>query len=273
MISLSKYLSDYIVGHFFQVWMLIPISLIFCSLFFIYKSDSKISSASLELDWLKEKEKSGTLFELNAANFILAGVFLVYLCLYIYLILYQEDFAYGDNHQFTHFSLQGRNFGLPIWLDNGRFFPLGHQEFNLIRFLSKSPTGYHAFAILQLLIVLAGLFIILSNLPVWFRLLVMTLVMSTTSFVMSFFGLIYPERNVIFWLTILLVCFQYFLKTRSRFYFCAALIAAQFALYYKEPVFLLIGGFAGSRLLLHGLLERSLPRRRRYRQFYPRSRG
>lgn len=254
-------LSDYVIKNFFLIWSLIPLILIPYSFF---KYGSKKSTAFLKVDGLKNSE---TIFELNVANFILAGVFLAYLCLYIYLILYQEDFAYDDNHQFTHLSLQGRNIDLPIWLDNGRFFPLGHQEFNLLRFLSKSPTGYHAFALLQLLIVLAGLFIILSNLPVWFRLLVMTLVMSTTSFVMSFFGLIYPERNVIFWLTILLVCFQYFLKTRAHFYFGGALIAAQFALYYKEPVFLLIGGFAGSRLLLHSLLERSLPRRRRSWQF------
>ena len=256
-------LSNYFKSNFFLIWSIILFSFIF---YFSFKYNSKkmISSSFPRENYPKKPEN---VIEFNITNLILIGVFLVYLCFYIYLILYQEDFAWGDNNHFTHFSLIGKNYAPPIWPFSGRFFPLGHQEFNLIRFFSKSPTGYHGFPIFQLLIVMTGIWIVLNNLPVWFRLLIMTLVMSTTSFVMSFFGLVYTERNVIFWLIILLVCFQYFLKTGSRFYFCSVLIATQFALYYKEPVFVLIGSFATIPIVFHALSKKSLVRQKKYREF------
>ena len=86
-------------------------------------------------------------------------------------------------------------------------------------------------------------------------------VMVPPSFVISFFGLIFPERDLLFWLGVFLVCVQRFAHTRSLSALWGALFAAQFALYYKEPVFLLIGGFAFIRLLLYGRREPGLLRR------------
>jgi len=54
---------------------------------------------------------------------------------YVALILWGEDFAYYDNSIFTDHTLNGENIELPISVRSGRFFPLGHQEFNFIRHL------------------------------------------------------------------------------------------------------------------------------------------
>ena len=72
---------------------------------------------------------------------------------YLAIALKWEAFADYDDAWYTLYSLRSRNFGPPIWPDSGRFFPLGDQEFNLIRHLTTSAVGYHAVSIAQLLIV------------------------------------------------------------------------------------------------------------------------
>src|SRR5271168_4773859 len=57
----------------------------------------------------------------------------LFLASYIALILIWEDFTYGDNSVFTLYTLKGYNLAPPIWPSVGRFFPLAHQELNLIR--------------------------------------------------------------------------------------------------------------------------------------------
>lgn len=264
MVSILKHLSDYAVKFFWEIWVIIPIIIVIYGLLSVYKYGLNFSIFSSNSDITKSAE----LNKINPKLFLLLGFFILFLISYIYLILYNEDFAYYDESQYLLTTLRGRNFPAPIWISQGRFWPLGHQEFNLIRLLTQAPVGYHIFPILQLLIVVATLFIFLIDFPVGFRISLITIITITPSFVISFFGLVYPERNIIFCLIILLACFQYFIKTRCIIYFCATLIAAQFALYYKEPIFLLIGGFAGTRLLLQVFWERSLLQRRGYYQFF-----
>jgi hypothetical protein len=264
MVSILKHLSDYAVKFFWEIWVIIPIIIVIYGLLSVYKYGLNFSIFSSNSDITKSAELNKT----NSNSSLVLGFFIVFLISYIYLILYNEDFAYYDESQYLLTTLRGRNFPAPIWISQGRFWPLGHQEFNLIRLLTQAPVGYHIFPILQLLIVVATLFIFLIDFPVGFRISLITIITITPSFVISFFGLVYPERNIIFWLIILLACFQYFIKTRCIIYFCATLIAAQFALYYKEPIFLLIGGFAGTRLLLQFFGERSLLQRRGYYQFF-----
>ena len=117
--------------------------------------------------------------------------------------------------------------------------------------LSQSPYVYHGFSVLQLSVVIGGLFAIFNRCRIWFRCLLTVAAMVIPSFVISFFGLIYPERNILFWLVIFLFCYQRFLYTNSRLYLCGVWIAAQFALYYKEPIFAIFVGLAGVRLLFN----------------------
>jgi hypothetical protein len=47
-------------------------------------------------------------------------------------------------------------------------------------------------------------------------------------------GLIYPERNALFWLTILILCLQRANSKSTPIYFLACFVATHFLLYYKE---------------------------------------
>jgi len=189
-------------------------------------------------------------WRISPADGIAAILFLLFLIFYIAVLFYKEDFAYYDNDQLTGFSLQGKPFPPPVWPNVGRFFPLAFQEFNILRFITRSPLGYHSFAVVQLLILLCALFIILGEFRIRYRLLVLTMAILAPSFVIAFSDLIYPERNVLFWLAIMLFCLQGYSRTNGRTHFIGCLVATHFALYYKETVVLLVIAYAATRLLL-----------------------
>lgn len=183
-------------------------------------------------------------------NYFSITIFSLFICTYIYLIFKDAEFAYHDNGQFTFFSLQGNFFGMPIWAGAGRYWPLGLQEYNLISLFSKTPLAYHSFSIIQLLITIFICLSILSSINLILRLFIITIILITPSFVISFYGLIFPERNLIFFLAIFIFCVIRNQDNNSLFYLCGAFISTQFLLYYKEPSFLLILGFAITRLII-----------------------
>jgi hypothetical protein len=182
---------------------------------------------------------------------VLAVVFLVlFLGCYIAGSLVWEDFTYYDNSHFTNETLVGRNVGVQIAPEVGRMWPLGYQEFNLLRHFTHSVTGYHALHIIQLLLLCGILLVFDEELSIAARVALITLVLITPSMVISFSGLIYAEWNIIFLLACLAWSVKRFEQTRSTAWAITALLASQCMLYYKETNFVLLLGFAGGRLLL-----------------------
>jgi hypothetical protein len=182
---------------------------------------------------------------------ILAVAFLVLLlACYIAGSLVWEDFTYYDNSHFTNGTLLGRNIAVQILPQNGRFFPLGHQEFNLIRHFTHSVVGYHALRIVQLVLLCGILLVFDEQLSVQARVALIILALITPSILISFSGLIYTEWNVIFWWVCLVWSVQRFEQTQFRTWAVAAVIFSQLMLYYKEIAFVLLLGFALGRLLL-----------------------
>jgi hypothetical protein len=179
-----------------------------------------------------------------------ALVFLsLFLLCYIAVTLVWEDFAYYDESAFTLFTLAGRNFGPPIWRELGRFFPLGHQEFNLIRYFTSTVVGYHLFPIAQLLVLSCVLLALDDELSMTARAAFTAVVLTSTGVVYVFTGLFYPERNVVFWLACLIFCMKRFDRNLAVSWAVAATVCAQIMIYYKEPAFLLLVTFAASRLV------------------------
>jgi hypothetical protein len=116
--------------------------------------------------------------------------------------------------------------------------------------VTRSVTGYHAFRIVQLLLLSGILLVFDEELSIKARVALITLALITPSILISFSGLIYMEANILFWL----VCLAWFVKcfeqTRFTAWAVAALVSSQFMLYYKETALLLVFGFAVGRLLL-----------------------
>lgn len=187
---------------------------------------------------------------LARVDIVCMSLFGIFLLLYIAIILYKEDFAFFDNEMLTDYSATGRALPPPIWPLEGRFFPLGLQEFNALRFLTRSPIGYQLFAVAQLLVVLLALSFVLREFRIRYQLLVLSALILAPAVSISFMGMVYGERNVVFWLAILLFCLQRYSQTRAPGYFVDCLICAHFALYYKEIVVILISVFATCHLVL-----------------------
>ena len=139
-------------------------------------------------------------WQLSLADGILGVVFLLFLTLYIILLFYKTAFAWYGDSQLIDYSLLGKPFPPPIWLGAGRFFPLGFQEFNLLMYVTKSLVGYYSFAAVQLLVLLIALLVALQEIKIRYRVLVLMALMLAPSFVVSFSALVYPERDVLFWL-------------------------------------------------------------------------
>ena len=169
---------------------------------------------------------------------------------YITLTLTWEDFAYPDNSTFTLYTLKGHDLKPPIWRENGRLFPLGHQEFNLIRHFTGTVAGYHALPIVQLLILSCILLVLDDQLSITARAGLTALALVTPGIVISFGGLIYDERNLVLWLACLLFFIKRFEQTQATVWAVVAALCAQIMIYYKETAFLLLMGFAVGRLVL-----------------------
>jgi hypothetical protein len=178
------------------------------------------------------------------------GLFCLFVVGYIVLIFAGEDFAYYDNSQFTLYSLKGINFPFSIWVDSGRFCPLALQEFNVIRHFSTTIAAYHAFSVLQLLIVCAILLLLDRDLDIRARIGLAICALLCPGMVISFGGLIYLERDIVFWLLCLIFFVKRFDRTQSVTAAVAAIVSAQCMLYYKESAFVLLWGFVAGRLLL-----------------------
>lgn len=175
---------------------------------------------------------------------------LLFVAGYITITSLWEDFTYYDNSMFTLYSLKGHNIGLPIWRENGRFFPFGHQEFNLIRHFTSTAAGYHLWPAVELLM-LCGLLLLLDDqLSIAARAALTAISLITPGIVVTFSSLIFPERNVMLWLVLLAICVKRLEQTQTARWGVAAVICAQVLLYYKETAFFLILGFAVGRLLL-----------------------
>lgn len=169
---------------------------------------------------------------------------------YVAMILIGEDFACYDNSLFTAYSLRGLQVPVQIWPQGGRFFPIALQEFNLIAHFAKTPAGYQAFPIAEVLALVSILLILDDRLNTASRAILASLALLVPSVIVCVTGLIYSERNLLLLLPCLALFVKLFEQTGSPWWAVAAIACSQVMLYLKEPVFLLLLGFALSRLIL-----------------------
>jgi hypothetical protein len=174
----------------------------------------------------------------------------LFLAGYIAMILAWENFSHHEYSIFTLYTLRGHDIGLAIQPWVGRFFPLGLQEFNLIRHFSDTITGYHAFRIAQLLIFSWILLILDDELSIKARGALVILALITPSIISSFSFLTVLEANVLLCIVCLALFVKRFEQTQSVGWAVAAAVCAQIMIYYKETASLLLLGFAVSRLVL-----------------------
>lgn len=184
-----------------------------------------------------------------------------YAIIFFYAILIVKDANFGviDDHGLLDTILIGKKLPLFIIPEIGRFFPLNGFELSIISKISLSPVAFYTYNALQLLILIIILYRILMSIleknetsekkRKYITYLVIFLLMLTPGFVTAWFRLFVPERDVLFFLIIFIYFYLLYQGNQIAIYLLSGLISANIALYYKEPVFLMIGSLAFFHLL------------------------
>jgi|GEM_PF-2551823 len=163
---------------------------------------------------------------------------------YITMIPLWEEFTYQDSNIFWETLRDGHQFyGNPIWYDSGRFFPLGHQEFEQIAKINASNYSYHLFAIFEMI---AIFFISLKAFGKKTGTIFFILLTISCAFIQSFYGLIYPERNMALLLMLSLLLLKAGIEQNSGIKITISILTFSIFLFYKETAFLITLGISAS---------------------------
>lgn len=174
-------------------------------------------------------------------------IILAFYSLYFSMIPMWEEFTYQDHSMFFSTLKDGnQHYYNPIWYNVGRFFPLAHQEFTYIAKVSASNFAYHIFSIFEIILIS---FISIRAFGKYRGLLFFIIISITPEFVQTYFGLIYPERNMVVLMLFSLVMASESIKQQSIFKLSASVLSACLFLFYKETSFLITAGIASSFLL------------------------
>ncbi len=250
---LLEYPKYLIIVHFIRFW-LVSLMAILASAWWLR---GLVIAANATPEAREQVEAAESPKAYNSFDCALSVLAVLAISCFIFLLFYKEDFACFDCNQLMDYSVAGHWFAPPIWSKNGRFFPLGMQEFNLLRHVTRTPAGYQSIAAAQVLIMAGVLFALLKELRLAWRALLEIVVIVTPSIAISFAGLIYPERDALFWLAILVLCLQRADSASSSIYFLGCFVATHFLLYYKEPLVVFVVAYAVSRLVIDFFSEPS----------------
>ncbi len=189
-----------------------------------------------------------------ALGFRLQVVMALFLVLYgVFIVLY-ANFSPTDDVVFLKTLMQGQT--LIAWGPDsvrlGRFAPFGAQEYNLSVLLPLPASPYTLFSInlLQFAVTSALLIAVLRSITD--RWVIITIVILGFCLLpgstMSWFRLSVGERDIVFYLAIFVFAYLRFAETTLIGYLLGAFLAANAAIYCKEPMFLAIGALALSHL-------------------------
>ena len=167
-----------------------------------------------------------------------------------FVMLYRVDLADHDHSQLTRPIVGHRPLQPPIWPSSGRFFPLGNQEFELVRMLGAPGIGYFILPTLELAALCVLLLRLLNRFPTPARVGAVAFVLIAPSTQLIFTGLIYSERNILLFLVLMALGLQRHDRLPSRGTALLTLAAVHFALYYKETVFVLVAAIAATRMFI-----------------------
>lgn len=139
--------------------------------------------------------------------------------------------------------------------DIGRFWPFGLWDLNILMQISSSPYVFFSFNALCVVIFALAYTKILhfTNPHFYLNQILVILLCLSFGFCVVNFGICYPERNLIVFLSVFILASFYALHFGSKVGFVIGIVALNFAIYLKEPVF--IAAFVIGAILLFGSIK------------------
>ena len=178
----------------------------------------------------------------------------LYFLVFVYLInlaLFQ-NFGVIDDHILVDTLFIGKQIPLFVLPEIGRFYPLDGQDLNILSFLfSVDANVFYIFSAIFAFVLICCLFVSLNYIlkskiysMLWILLLLLSPAFST-----SFLRLFVPEKLESVFFAIFIYAFIRFHIGNKISFFILAIIAANFALYYKETAFIMLFTFAFFHIL------------------------
>ncbi|PIR87919.1 MAG: hypothetical protein COU10_02075 [Candidatus Harrisonbacteria bacterium CG10_big_fil_rev_8_21_14_0_10_45_28] len=186
-------------------------------------------------------------------------VFIIFVAAYASLFLIGPFLGPTDDFYFLRTLQVGKpmlpysqSFPYFNFLSRGRFAPLGAMEYNLPAFFSASAFSYFLYHSIQFILLAVMLIFLISRVTSKKLLIygIPILLFLTPEFTISFFRMQMTERIIIILFALLLLCYSLYLEKRKIWYLLVGFIAANLVIYFKEPIFVVIGVFAVSYLFL-----------------------
>jgi hypothetical protein len=171
----------------------------------------------------------------------------------VFCVLFRANWTFGDDTQFVETTAVNKYFSLNPLSELGRFFPLGLFHYNIILFIFRifgitSGVPFIVQFVFVTLIYIATVFflyLLLRNsepfdgsrheaLTVFFA---CTWFLFAKGFPRIYMEFVYPETVLIMLFVVFMFMYHKAIKTDKKRYFTAALLAAVYATYCKEPAF------------------------------------
>jgi len=174
--------------------------------------------------------------------------------LYSFIIILSCSFGIIDDHILTETVLVGKGIPFFVIIDVGRFFPLNGQEYNILSHFSTSATFFYFYNLAQflLMIILTKRLIIMTVGEKYKNIsyIIILVIILTPGFTTSWFRLFVPERGAFIFMLIFIYNYLLYMEDSKAIYLVICLISGTLMLYYKEPIFLMLGTFTFLHLIL-----------------------
>ena len=198
----------------------------------------------------------GNSLKVSPKGLVSDGVFWIIVIWYAILVASWAEFSVIDDHGFTKTLFVGESIPYFIFKDIGRFFPLDGQEWNILSAIFTPSAGvFYAFNAICLLIVAwclrYGLFRFTahtqSHAAHAFVYVTILICLFSPTFITAWLRLFAPERMEFVFLSLFLACYMYVVyarvSARAWIFLAFGVMCANFALYYKETAFAMLGAF------------------------------
>lgn len=187
-------------------------------------------------------------------------------CVFSFFILFHADWVIGDDYETLQTTAIGRPESITRHIGqeniaNGRFYPLGHYDLNVITLLPyHGPAAHYVYIWLQFLTVSLLLWKLSSGLrdncedskpSVLCRTIFLCIFLTGFGFTWIYFELNYPERFLMILLSAFVLLSRKAIATQKTIFYVLALLAAAYSTYMKEPVFIIFCVFSAVNLLFN----------------------
>jgi len=170
--------------------------------------------------------------EIKVLPYLVLGV-------YIALIPAWQDFTFFDaNHLFKTLDIDKEWLPPPIWPKAGRLFPLSDQEFRYLALVSPTIFFYEFIFSLEVVAVIALLCRLIDKI---YTPAALALVITNSAFTQAYFGLVFPERNLVFFLALFAVALDIWICKGKIWALALGLFCAATLIFYKELGVILTG--------------------------------